>query len=136
MFNRIRVIAAAAVCAIVLTPISLYAEPQEFIGKWSGTWSGVNPGDRPVLPSDLHVNSVDGNGVASGTYAWGNAPQWGVSAGSFDYKRGQVRDDTLQIDAGNNIIFKFVLNGDETIAGSRLVNGKPNGMVRMKKAGR
>jgi hypothetical protein len=136
MFTR----RALMVAAVLISSSTVMAQDAR-LGTYKGTWSGINPGDRPVMYSEIVVVSIAPDGKATGHFNWADAPQWGVKAGTApigETNNGRVdgtaltwgfksKNDNKQHD------FKFAWQPDGKLAGGRWVDGAQTGKVTLTK---
>lgn len=133
--SKVRYIAALAALFIAG---AVHAQGQFPTGKWQGMWVGEGQ-TTEVLPATIEVQSVkadDGALIAGGVTTWGDAPQWGVKAGTLHFKMGKVVGNKLTIGPGKTkIVLEYVVQADGSLQGQRIEDGKPAGTIKMKRAG-
>jgi hypothetical protein len=98
-----------------------------FSGVWTGAWGGK-------LPSLLIVREVTSNSKATGIYMWGDHPE-GRFRGGHSVFTAEIENDAL-FWANGQIRFRFEIQDNGSIVGSRYSDGRKDGHVVMKKAAR
>ncbi|MCA8928725.1 MAG: hypothetical protein KDC18_11695 [Alphaproteobacteria bacterium] len=109
---------APAGTAVVAPASDVPAQMAAFSGTWRGKW-------QRVLDALLVVETVSPTGQVQATYAWADALNWSIHAGSTRLK-GQITGNTLQLEPlpdGGKI--HYVMRPDGSLDGHYVWGGGP-----------
>jgi hypothetical protein len=93
------------------------AEFAEFSGLWAGKWG-------KSLDGKLLVQTIESDGNVRAIYAWGDEPNWNITAGNRQVD-GRITANTLDLEKfSNGAVVRYEMQPNGTLAGFYELNNQ------------
>lgn len=92
-------------------------ETAQFSGGWGGRWEGI-------LGHVLVVEEVKSNFTATVIYAYGTAPQWGITQSGWSRTQGAILRGELQLAFPSGVRVAYRMRGVDTLEATYTLRGQ------------